>query len=170
LSAEAPGAVRATFCALFKGAVVKISDLLKAKGRSVHTIDAGRSVEDAIAAMAAAGYGALIVMQGGLPAGIFTERDVLRCHLQNPGRPFGEVDVARAMTAELIVTAPDEEIRAALATMIKADIRHLPVVEQGRIAAMLAICDLVEHQVDTLTAEIHYLQEYISDLHAAGKD
>jgi IMP dehydrogenase len=149
---------------------VKISDLLKEKGRSVYTITAGRSVEEAISVMAAEGYGALIVMRQGMPAGIFTERDVLRCHLENPGKPFTDVDVARAMTTELIVTEPGEEIPVALATMIKADIRHLPVVDKGQITAMLTICDLVEHQVDTLTAEIHYLQEYISDLHAAGED
>jgi CBS domain-containing protein len=149
---------------------VKISELLKEKGRSVQSIEAARSVEEAISVLNAAGSGALIVMHNDLPVGIFTERDVLRCHLRNPGRLFSEVAVEKAMTAKLIVTGPGEDIPAALATMIKADIRHLPVIDESRIVAMLSICDLVEHQVDTLTAEIHYLQEYIDDLHDADRD
>ena len=149
---------------------MNISDLLKERGRSVQSIEADRSVEEAISLLDAAGTGALIVMQNGLPVGIFTERDVLRCHLRNRGSLFSEVTVEKAMTARLIVTEPQEDIPAALATMIKADIRHLPVIDQGRIVAMLSICDLVEHQVDTLTAEIHYLKDYINDLHDADRD
>jgi signal-transduction protein with cAMP-binding, CBS, and nucleotidyltransferase domain len=54
--------------------------------------------------------------------------------------------------------------------MIQADIRHLPVVEDRRISGMLTISDLVKHQVGELTAELHYLQEYISDLQDAVQD
>ncbi len=136
----------------------------------MHAIEAGRSVEEAIARMDDERTGALIVTREGLPAGIFTERDVLRCHLRNRGRLFSEVQVGEAMTTNLIVAEPGEEIRAALATMIKMEIRHLPVVDHGQIAAMLTVGDLVEHQVDTLTAELHYLQEYINDLHDADRD
>ena len=78
--------------------------------------------------------------------------------------------VEEAMTSKLIVAEPEEEVSAAMATMIKAGIRHLPVIENGRIIGMLTIGDLVEHQVGTLTAEIHYLQDYISDLHDADQD
>ena len=57
-----------------------------------------------------------------------------------------------------------------MAMMIKADIRHLPVVEDRRIVSMLTISDLVKHHVGELTAELHYLQEYITDLQDAVQD
>ena len=56
---------------------------------------------------------------------------------------------------------------ASLGEMIKADIRHLPVVVNNQIAGMLTISDLVKYHVGELTAELHYLQDYITDLHDA---
>jgi IMP dehydrogenase len=79
--------------------------------------------------------------------------------------PLGE-----AMTAKLIVAQPDDLVSSAMAMMIKADIRHLPVVENQRIACMLTISDLVKHHVGELTAELHYLQDYITDLQDAVHD
>jgi IMP dehydrogenase len=74
------------------------------------------------------------------------------------------------MTDKLIVAQPDDLVSSAMAMMIKADIRHLPVVEDRQITAMLTISDLVKHHVGELTAELHYLQEYITDLHDAVQD
>jgi signal-transduction protein with cAMP-binding, CBS, and nucleotidyltransferase domain len=54
--------------------------------------------------------------------------------------------------------------------MIQADIRHLPVVKDQQIVSMLTISDLVKHHVGELTAELHYLQEYITDLQDAVQD
>ena len=149
---------------------MKVRDMVVEMGHPVATIAAELTVEAAISQMADAGASALIVTQSGRPAGIFAERDVLRCHLKYRGRPFDTVAVGEAMTSKLIVAEPEEEVSAAMATMIKAGIRHLPVIEDGCIIGMLAIGDLVEHQVGTLTAEIHYLQDYISDLHDADQD
>jgi IMP dehydrogenase len=149
---------------------MKVRELVAEMGRPVNTIEAEQSVEEAISKMAAAGASALIVMEAGRPAGIFAERDVLRCHLENRKRHFDAVSVGEAMTRKLIVAEPEEAVSAAMATMIKSGIRHLPVIENGRIVGMLTIGDLVEHQVGTLTAEIHYLQDYISDLQNADRD
>jgi IMP dehydrogenase len=113
---------------------------------------------------------ALIVMDGETPVGIFTERDVLRCHVTWRHRLFREMPLAEAMTDKLIVAQPDDLVSSAMAMMIKADIRHLPVVEERRITGMLTISDLVKHHVGELTAELHYLQEYITDLQDAVQD
>ena len=149
---------------------MKVRELVAEMNRPVNTIDAEQTVEDAISQMAGARASALIVMQAGQPAGIFAERDVLRCHLENRSRPFDAVTVGEAMTRKLIVAEPEEAVSAAMATMIKSGIRHLPVIENERIVGMLTIGDLVEHQVGTLTAEIHYLQDYITDLQDADRD
>ena len=147
-----------------------IKDLLNEKSCRVTSIEADRSVAQALELMRDSGSGALIVMDGGQPAGIFAERDLLRCHLEHRDRAYDEISVSEAMTSRLIVATPDENLRQALAMMITADIRHLPVIQDKRIVGMLTVNMLVKHQVDTLTAELHYLQDYISDLHDAELD
>jgi len=149
---------------------MRVRDAMKRKSRAVHTIAAAQTAEDAIVRMTEQKTSALIVMDGERPAGIFTERDVLRCHVAWRDRLFREMPLREAMTSELIVAQPDDLVSSAMAMMIKADIRHLPVVENQRIAVMLTISDLVKHHVGELTAELHYLQEYITDLHDAVQD
>jgi IMP dehydrogenase len=149
---------------------MRVQDVIKRKRRVVHTIPAQRTVEDAIVQMTERRTSALIVMDGGQPVGIFTERDVLRCHVAWRHRLFREMPLTEAMTDKLIVAQPGDLVSSAMAMMIKADIRHLPVVEDRRISLMLTISDLVKHHVGELTAELHYLQEYITDLQDAVQD
>lgn len=147
-----------------------IQDLLANKGREAKTITADRSVETAIDMLAEENTRALIVTDNERPVGIFTERDVLRCHVRDRSRTFSEVGVGEAMTNKLIVAEPEETIETAMATMIQADIRHLPVVRGERIVGMLTITDLVRQHLGDLKAELHYLQDYISDLQDASRD
>lgn len=149
---------------------MKIRDLMTEKGRSVETIGADATVEDAIRQMAQTRGGALIVVEDDHPVGIFAERDVLRCHLKDSALHFYDIRIRDAMTNKLIVAEPDEEIETAMATMIQADIRHLPVIEDRQIVCMLTISDLVKRQIGDLKAELHYLQDYISDLQEATRD
>ncbi len=149
---------------------MRVEELLKKKGRKIVSIHPDASVEDAIDAMATQKVGALIVMDGEIPVGIFAERDVLRSYLRHRDGSFAAVGVREAMSSELIVAESADEINRAMAMMIKAGIRHLPVIKNRKLIGMLSIGDLVEHHIGTLTAELHYLQEYISDLHNAGLD
>jgi IMP dehydrogenase len=149
---------------------MRVHNVIKQKRRTVHTISVQRTVEDAIVQMTESQTSALIVMDEDTPVGIFTERDVLRCHVAWRQRLFREMPLSEAMTENLIVAQPDDLVSSAMAMMIKADIRHLPVVEDQRIAAMLTISDLVKHHVGELTAELHYLQDYITDLQDAVQD
>lgn len=149
---------------------MRVRDVLKQKRCQVHRIAVGLTVEDAIVRMTEQQTSALIVMDGEAPVGIFTERDVLRCHVAWRHRRFREMPLEEAMTGNLIVAQPDDLVSSAMAMMIKADIRHLPVVENQHIACMLTISDLVKHHVGELTAELHYLQDYITDLQDAVQD
>lgn len=149
---------------------MRVQDVMKQKRRLVHTIPVERTAEDAIVQMTEHRTSALIVMDGETPVGIFTERDVLRCHVAWRGRLFREMPLREAMINKLIVAQPDDLVSSAMAMMIKADIRHLPVVENQQISGMLTISDLVKHHVGELTAELHYLQEYITDLQDAVHD
>ncbi len=149
---------------------MRVKDVMKQTSRMVHTIPVEKTAEDAIVQMTEQQTSALIVMDGQTPVGIFTERDVLRCHVAWRGRLFREMPLKEAMVGKLIVAQPDDLVSSAMAMMIQADIRHLPVVEDRRISAMLTISDLVKHHVGELTAELHYLQEYITDLQDAVQD
>ena len=149
---------------------MRVQDVMKHASRVVHTIAVDKTAEDAIVQMTEQQTSALIVMDGENPVGIFTERDVLRCHVAWRGRLFRDMPLREAMVAKLIVAQPEDLVSSAMAMMIQADIRHLPVVKDRQITAMLTISDLVKHHVGELTAELHYLQEYITDLQDAVQD
>ncbi|MFH1155121.1 MAG: CBS domain-containing protein [Pseudomonadota bacterium] len=151
-------------------ATQQVKELISSATHPVHVIDPEKSVADALRLMTDHSLSALIVKSQDTYAGIFTERDVLRCHASFPDAPVKEIRIKDVMTSRLIVAEPDDEIKDAMGMMIKARIRHLPVISMGNIVGLLALEDLVKHHVGALTQELHYLQDYITDLHAAGQD
>ena len=140
------------------------------KNRAVHTIAGNRCVDDAVNLMAIKKAGALIVTENERPVGIFTERDVIRFYLKNNTTALSQIAVQDAMTAKRITAKPEDEISAALTVMTRADISHMPVVEDNTIIGILILKDLVAHQIESLTDEIQQLRDYIEDLHEAGRD
>jgi len=92
------------------------------------------------------------------------------CYLRNKSTALSEVALRNAMNDRLISAGPEDEINRVIAIMVKADIRHLPVIEDKNIIGMLTLNDLIEHQLDSLNAEICQLKDYIDDLHEAGRD
>jgi len=149
---------------------LEVLALLKDKARRLHTIASSQTVEDAICLMANVKVSALVVTENGQPAGIFSERDALHSYLRNKSKAFSEIILENAMTRNLMVAEPKDAITAVMARMIKADITHLPLIEQKKIVGMLTLKDLMKHQIDSLTDEIHQLKDYIADLHEAGQD
>ena len=149
---------------------MEVLALLKDKARRVHTIASNQTVEDAICLMASGKVSTLLVMENDQPAGIFSERDVLHTYLRNKSTAFSEIILENAMTRNLMVAEPKDAITAVMARMIKADITHLPLIEEKKIVGMLTLKDLMQHQIDSLTDEIHQLKDYIADLHEAGQD
>ncbi len=141
---------------------MKVRDLLETKGKDVVSIDINSSVEDAIRSMNARKISAIMVMDQGKAAGIFTERDVVRCYIASNGKSFHDVAVKDHMIADLIVAVPDDDLNDISAIMIEKNIRHLPVIADHRVIGMLSIRDIIQTQVKKLHAEIHYLRDYIT--------
>jgi IMP dehydrogenase len=141
---------------------MKVRDLLETKGKDTVSIDVSSSVDDAIRSMHARKISAIMVMENGKTVGIFTERDVVRSYIASNGKSFKEISVRDSMIKDLIVAVPDEDLHEVSATMVEKNIRHLPVVENGRVIGMLSIRDIIQTQVTKLTTEIHYLKDYIS--------
>ena len=144
--------------------------LLKGSARPVHTIPSNQTVDDAINLMTSKKVGALIVTENDQPVGIFAERDVLRCYQKSRQALFSKIQLKDAMSDKLITAKTDDDIGEVSATMIKADIKHLPVIEGKNITALIALKDLINYQINSLTEELHQLKEYIADLHEAGRD
>ncbi len=141
---------------------MKVKELLNTKGKDIVSIDAENTVEDAIRSMHARKISALMVTDKGKTVGIFTERDVVRSYVSSGGKSFKDIPVREAMIKDLIVAVPDEDVHEVSATMVEKNIRHLPVVESGKVVGMLSIRDIIQTQVSKLTSEIHYLKDYIS--------
>lgn len=140
---------------------MKIRDILQSKGSEVHSIEADRTVLDAVAALNAYRIGALLVRDAqGAVVGIISERDVLReCRYRSA--ELGRIPVAEAMTRDLLVCVPDDDVDYAMGLVTKNRVRHLPVVDGDAVAGMISIGDLVKASLDAAEYENRYLKEYI---------
>ena len=118
------------------------------------------SVAEAAQMMETHNIGIVAVLDGERLVGVFSERDVVR-RVLNRGRDPLCTAVGDAMTTNLVVAAPDDDYQAAMRAMDHANIRHLPVVEDGRMISMLSIRDLMRVDLARLTEEIRYLHEYM---------
>ncbi len=141
---------------------MKVRDLLDSKGKDIVSIDVNSSVDDAIRSMNARKISAIMVTEQGKTVGIFTERDVVRSYISSDGKSFKEAKVRDAMVTNLIVAVPDDELNDISSIMVEKNIRHLPVLDNGRVIGMLSIRDIIQTQVKKLTSEIHYLRDYIA--------
>ena len=141
---------------------MKVRDLLDSKGKDIVSIDVDSSVDDAIRSMNARKISAIMVTEQGKTVGIFTERDVVRSYITTNGKSFKEAKVRDAMVTNLIVAVPDDELADISSIMVEKNIRHLPVLHNGRVIGMLSIRDIIQTQVKKLTSDLHYLRDYIA--------
>lgn len=137
-----------------------VADILEQKGRSLFRVDADASVLDAVKAMVDANVGSLLVVVDGAIDGIVTERDYLR-RIALEGRDERATTVREIMSSPLVVVGPGTTVDECRALMTNLRIRHLPVVEDGAVAAMISIGDLVKHETARKSVEIRYLRDYI---------
>jgi CBS domain-containing protein len=139
----------------------RVSDILETKGRDVLAIDAGATVLDAVETMVGGNVGALIVTDGGRLAGIVTERDYLR-RVTLEGRDERTTPVREIMSAPFAYVEPDATIDECMAIMTERRFRHLPVLDDGELAGIVSIGDVVKFQSQQQGAQIKFLTEFIS--------
>jgi len=137
-----------------------IAAILETKGGDVLTIDAATPVRDAVMLLADRRIGALPVVRGGDVVGIMSERDIIY-KLRSDGAVVLDWTVERIMTAPAITVEPHQQIMGALSLMTRRRIRHLPVVDGGRIVGIVSIGDLVKHRMDKIEREAADLLNYI---------
>lgn len=140
-----------------------IAAILQNKGSEVLIVEVGTSVREAIELLAERRIGALPVCDKGKVAGIMSERDVIY-RLKSDGAAMLDWQVERIMTAPAITIERDTQVMSALSLMTQRRIRHLPVVEEGRIVGLVSIGDLVKYRMDRIEQEAEAMLTYIQSV------
>jgi CBS domain-containing protein len=143
-----------------------LADLLRVKGSDVKRIDPGSTLDDAVQSLVEHNIGSLVVCRQGQSCdepgllGIVTERDILRACAARRGS-LDQLIVRDFMTTEVITGTPQDEIEEIMGVMTERRIRHLPVLEGGRLMGIISIGDVVKAQHQQMAVENHYLKSYI---------
>ena len=138
-----------------------VKHLLQARERRLVSISPDASVFDAIKLMADESIGSLVVMEGDKLVGIVTERDYARKVIIK-GRSSKSATVADIMTPDVFTTGSDQTVDNCMQVMTDKHVRHLPVVEDDKVLAMISIGDLVQAIIADQKEEIEQLEHYIS--------
>lgn len=141
--------------------MAKVRDILNVKGRDVWSIEPDASVYDAMRLMADKGVGALLVMEGEKLAGIISERDYARKVILQ-GRSSRTTQVSEIMTSRVAYAELDQNIEECMAVITEERVRHLPVIEAGRVVGVISIGDLVKSIIDEQKFMIEQLVRYIN--------
>jgi CBS domain-containing protein len=140
---------------------MRVSDILRSKGNAVETVQPDATVRQLLAVLAEHNIGASIVSEDGETiVGIVSERDVVR-QMHQRGAGLLEARVDSIMTADVRTTAPEELLDDLRATMTEHRIRHVPVVQEGRLAGLVSIGDVVKSTISELETEREHLVGYI---------
>lgn len=130
------------------------------KHQGVISITPNRPIYDALVILAEYKIGALAVIRDGELVGIFSERDYAR-EVVLKGRSSKTTTVSEVMTAEVITARPDDSVEKAMDIMLERRIRHLPVVEHGKMLGMLSIGDVLKETIHQQKELIRQLESYI---------
>ena len=138
-----------------------IEVIIKKKGNEVYSVASSASIFEALTLMAEKRIGALVVMNGDELVGIFSERDYARKVIL-AGRSSREMKVHEIMSSEVVTVEPQTTVSECMKHMSKRRCRHLPVVEEGKIVAVVSVGDLVNWLISAQDHAIHDLEDYIS--------
>jgi len=140
--------------------VNRLAEILDEKGGNVLEISADASVFEAVQRMVDNNVGSLLVTDAGEFVGIVTERDYLR-RVTLQGRTE-EAPVGEIMTSPLVIATRETTIDECMALMTDRRIRHVPVVDEGKVVGLVSIGDLVKFKSKLQTFEIQFLNDYIT--------
>jgi CBS domain-containing protein len=139
-----------------------VAEILLSKGnQTVHSVRPDTSVYEAIRLMSERGIGAVLVMEQDRIAGIMTERDYARKVILMD-RSSKSTPVRDIMSPSVICVSPSDTNEACMALMTERRLRHLPVLDDGRLVGMISIGDLVKDIMSEQKFIIEQLELYIS--------
>lgn len=137
-----------------------VAAILQSKGTEVLTVQASQKVSDVLKLLAERRIGALPVLDGETVVGVISERDIIY-GLAADGPPMLDKRVDQIMTAPPVTVTREQTALSALGLITRRRIRHLPVVENGKLIGIISIGDLVKRRIDGIEQEANALREYI---------
>jgi CBS domain-containing protein len=137
-----------------------IAQILKLKGREVHSIAPDATIYEALQIMADAGIGGLVVLDQDKVIGVFTERDHVR-KVDLNGLVSKRDFVRQVMSENICYVTPEVTVDEAMVIMTENRCRHLPVMEKGRLVGLVSIGDLVKASLQEKDFVIKQLTKYI---------
>ncbi len=138
---------------------MKVESILKSKGRNVQTVASEVSLVLAVHQLSSRGIGALVVSDDGRRVdGLLSEREVVR-GLAKHGTGLLDLRVRDVMARDVPVCSSQDTIREVMAEMTRSRNRHLPVVDDGALAGLISIGDVVKHRLEELELEALVLRD-----------
>jgi CBS domain-containing protein len=137
-----------------------VAQMLELKPTGVISISPQATVLDALKLLAEKDVGAVLVMDGTRLAGIFSERDYAR-KVSLKGKASSETPVSEIMTSQVVCVTPAQTNEDCMALMTEKRVRHLPVIDKGRVLGVLSIGDLVKDVISEQQFIISQLEHYI---------
>lgn len=138
---------------------MKVSSILKGKGTNVVTVRPDASLASAIRELTERGIGALVVSEDDVSVlGLISERDIVQA-LARFGPLRLDLHVLDVMMRHVVTCHQDDTITVVMDLMTRHRVRHLPVVEEGRLRGLVSIGDVVKHRLDELETETNVLRE-----------
>jgi CBS domain-containing protein len=138
-----------------------VSALLHHKGSTIWSVSPDLTVFEAIKLMADKNIGALLVMSGSKLEGIFSERDYTR-KVALQGKTSKDTRVREVLSSDLVSVGPQHSVEECMKLMTEHRVRHLPVVESGKVIGLVSIGDLVNWIISTQSAQIDQMAQYIA--------
>ncbi|WP_374605628.1 CBS domain-containing protein [Arenimonas sp.] len=138
-----------------------VNQILAGKSEGLVTVPREAPVLEVIRLMAENHIGSVLVMQGDELLGIATERDYARKVILQ-GRSSAETPVGQIMSHPVVTVTPTDTAQTCMAVMTERRIRHLPVLDGGKVVGMVSIGDLVKAVIEDQQLEIEQLQQYIA--------
>ena len=137
---------------------MKVEQVLAKKGHEVATVNPSTTLATVAQRLRLQGIGALVVVEGERVVGLVAERDIVRAFAEHRGAA-AEIKVDEVMTRDVITCRPEDSLTRILGLMTRHRVRHLPVLEGGRLAGLISIGDAVKHRLDELELEASVLRD-----------
>lgn len=139
---------------------MKVQDIIERKGRKVVTIAPDATLVDASRLLADHQIGAVIVVRGDSVAGILSERDIVR-HFAEHQAAEAHRKVEDEMSRDVITCTSGDDVEDVMERMTRHRTRHLPVVDDGQLAGLISIGDVVKHRLTEIETEKNVLRDIL---------
>ncbi|HCN84582.1 MAG TPA: histidine kinase [Sphingobacteriaceae bacterium] len=139
---------------------MKVIQILNNKPQEIYSVNRGTSILDALTVMMEKNISALLIIEEGVLHGIFSERDYARKIILQ-GKSSKDTMISEVMSSNLITVTQQDSIDHCMQLMTDKHIRHLPVVENGKVLGLISIGDIVKNIIEEQKQTIEQLQTYI---------